>query len=66
MIRFLPTTVANPVKGEERNLGAFRERRAKVVVFDSGSTDSSKEIAQRASADWIDFCWNGRFSKKRN
>ncbi len=69
MHQVLPVTVVVPIKNEERNLGACLERLgrfAKVVVIDSGSTDASKEITLRASADWVEFSWNGRFPKKRN
>ena len=69
MHQVLPVTVVVPIKNEERNLGACLERLgrfAKVVVIDSGSTDASKEITLGASADWVDFNWNGRFPKKRN
>ena len=37
-----------------------------VVVVDSGSTDGTQEIAQKAGARLIDFRWNGRFPKKKN
>ena len=62
MHQVLPVTVVVPIKNEERNLGACLERLgrfAKVVVIDSGSTDASKEITLRDSADWVEFSWNG-------
>ena len=65
----LPVTVVVPIKNEERNLGACLDRLgrfAKVVVVDSGSTDSSKDITQQAGAEWINFQWDGRSPKKRN
>ena len=69
MNQVLPVTIVVPIKNEERNLVDCLERLrrfAKVVVIDSGSTDASKGITLRASADWVEFSWNGRFPKKRN
>ncbi|MBN2234221.1 MAG: glycosyltransferase family 2 protein [Opitutales bacterium] len=38
----------------------------RVVVLDSGSTDGTRQLADRPGVDWLDFQWNGRFPKKRN
>jgi glycosyltransferase involved in cell wall biosynthesis len=67
----LDLTIAIPAKNEELNLPGcleaigtgFAER---VVVFDSGSTDATADIARRQGAEVLDFRWNGRFPKKRN
>jgi glycosyltransferase involved in cell wall biosynthesis len=64
-------TVAIPVRNEERNLDVclqalgtdFAQR---VVVIDSASTDRTAEVVRAHNADLINFCWDGRFPKKRN
>jgi glycosyltransferase involved in cell wall biosynthesis len=38
---------------------------AEIVVIDSNSTDDTKEIAISLGARVIDFCWNGKYPKKR-
>lgn len=65
----LPVTVAIPVRNEEANLPRCLERLARfaeVVVIDSGSTDRTREIAERFGAQVVDFRWDGRYPKKRN
>lgn len=67
----LDLTIAIPVKNEEKNLsGCLKaigdDLAAKIVVIDSGSTDRTKEIAESAGAEVIDFEWDGKFPKKRN
>lgn len=65
----LPVTVVIPVKNEEANLPdclAALKRFEYVVVVDSGSSDSTVEIAEQAGAEVIQFEWDGRFPKKRN
>lgn len=65
----IPVTVAVPVKNEEANLTACLERLgrfAEIVVIDSGSTDRTREIAERFGARVVDFKWDGKFPKKRN
>jgi glycosyltransferase involved in cell wall biosynthesis len=65
----LPITVVLPVLNEERNLGECLRRLARfrcVEVIDSGSTDSTREIAVAYGAGLSEFRWNGRFPKKRN
>jgi glycosyltransferase involved in cell wall biosynthesis len=62
-------SVLIPTLNEHRNLADCLEsvRWAEdVVVVDSGSTDGTREIAQKAGARVIDFRWNGRFPKKKN
>lgn len=65
----LAVTVAIPVKNEEANLGRCLERLgrfAEIVVIDSGSTDKTREIAERFGARVVDFRWDGKYPKKRN
>ncbi|AKD05721.1 glycosyltransferase family 2 protein [Pontibacter korlensis] len=67
----LDLTIAIPVRNEEKNLpGCLRsigkDLAQKVVVIDSGSTDKTKEIAKHFGAEVLEFCWNGKFPKKRN
>jgi glycosyltransferase involved in cell wall biosynthesis len=67
----LDITIAIPVKNEEKNLqkclAAIGNDFAKhVVIIDSGSTDSTLQIAEQWGADIISFIWDGKFPKKRN
>ncbi len=67
----LDLTIAIPVLNEERNLpGCFdaigKNFVKKIVVIDSGSSDSTKEIALANGAEFVDFKWDGKFPKKRN
>lgn len=65
----LPVTVVIPVKNEERNLPRCLGRLgrfARVVVVDSGSTDSTPQIAREAGAEYVLFQWGGGYPKKRN
>ena len=67
----LDLTIAIPVRNEEKNLPGCLEAigaglAKTIVVIDSGSTDSTRDIAKRFGAEVIDFQWNGRFPKKRN
>ena len=62
-------SVVVPVKNEELNLPRCLETLEefeRVVVVDSNSTDSTKQIASDWGADLVNFQWNGRFPKKRN
>ncbi len=64
-----PISVLIPVKNEEQNLAACLRSVAfcdEIVVIDSGSTDATRAIAERAGAQVIDFRWNGEFPKKKN
>lgn len=65
----LAVTVVVPVKNEAANLPACLAalgRFAEVIVVDSASTDDTVAIAQAHGARVVQFCWNGRFPKKRN
>jgi glycosyltransferase involved in cell wall biosynthesis len=65
----LPVTVVIPVKNEEKNLATCLQRLGKfadILVVDSGSTDSTLEIAAIYSANVLQFSWDGAFPKKRN
>jgi glycosyltransferase involved in cell wall biosynthesis len=67
----LDLTIAIPVKNEEINLPRCLEAIGKdfatnIVILDSGSTDQTRQIANRFGVEIIDFVWNGKFPKKRN
>jgi glycosyltransferase involved in cell wall biosynthesis len=67
----LDLTIAIPVRNEELNLPGClaaigKDFAKKIVIIDSGSTDSTKTIAKNFGADVIDFNWDGKFPKKRN
>lgn len=67
----LDLTIAIPVKNEERNLPGCLDAigtdlARKIVIIDSGSTDKTREIAERYKIEIIDFKWDGKFPKKRN
>lgn len=62
-------TIVFPVKNEALNLRRgipLAARLGTVLVVDSASTDSSKEVALELGAETLDFNWNGKFPKKRN
>ena len=62
-------TVVIPVYNEERNLpGCLKslEGFPLKVAVDSGSTDSTAEIARAGGCEILSFEWNGHFPKKRN
>ena len=71
MSTVLDLTIAIPVRNEAANLpgclAAIGDDLAShIVVIDSGSTDATVAIAQKAGAKVINFVWNGQFPKKRN
>ena len=67
----LDLTIAIPVKNEEKNLpGCLKaighDFAKKIVLIDSGSTDSTPRIANDNGIELFDFVWDGKFPKKRN
>lgn len=65
----IPVTVVIPVKNEELNIGRCLSKLGKfekIVVVDSNSTDSTREIAAGYGVELVNFSWNGRYPKKRN
>jgi glycosyltransferase involved in cell wall biosynthesis len=65
----IPVTVVIPVKNEELNLPRCLDALHgfyHIVIVDSQSTDSTREIAKAKNIELVDFQWNGRFPKKRN
>jgi len=65
----LPVTVVIPTRNEAKNLGACLSRLGRfehIWVVDSGSTDSTPDIAREHGARVINFEWPGGYPKKRN
>lgn len=65
----IPLSIVIPVKNEAGNLPACLESVSdfsEVVVVDSGSTDTTREIARQFQRTVVDFVWDGKFPKKRN
>ncbi|GAA4439553.1 glycosyltransferase family 2 protein [Pontibacter saemangeumensis] len=67
----LDLTIAIPVKNEEKNLSRClaaigTDLARHVVVIDSNSTDSTREIAKNFKTEIVNFVWDGKFPKKRN
>jgi glycosyltransferase involved in cell wall biosynthesis len=65
----LPITVVIPTRNEQKNLPACMDRLAAfayVWVVDSGSSDTTCDMARSRGARVIDFRWPGGFPKKRN
>lgn len=67
----LDLTIAIPVKNEEQNLSRCLQAigfnyALNLVIIDSGSTDSTHQIAKDFGAEIIEFVWDGKFPKKRN
>ncbi len=58
------------VKNEQENLPACLESAAdlfdEIIVADTGSTDRTKEVAQRYGAKLVDFPWVDSFAAARN
>ncbi|HEY4247258.1 MAG TPA: glycosyltransferase family 2 protein [Lacunisphaera sp.] len=58
-----------PIRNEAGNLPRSLASVAwadEVIVVDSGSTDGSREIARKAGAQVVQFCFNGVWPKKKN
>jgi glycosyltransferase involved in cell wall biosynthesis len=69
MIDIIAVSVVIPVRNEEANLGECLSHLGlfdEVIVVDSGSTDSTCQIAADHGAQVIQFDWDGRYPKKRN
>lgn len=67
----LDLTIAIPVKDETVALPSClesigRDYAQRVVILDSGSSDSTCEVAREWGADVVNFVWDGKFPKKRN
>lgn len=65
----IPISVLIPAKNEEANLPACLEslqRADEVFVVDSQSSDRTAEIAKNYGANVVQFCFNGRWPKKKN
>jgi glycosyltransferase involved in cell wall biosynthesis len=64
-----PISVLIPAKNEAANLAACLASVAfcdEIVVVDSGSTDTTRQLAEQAGAAVVQFHWNGSFPKKKN
>ena len=62
-------TIVLPVKNEAKNLPrciAAVTSLGPIVVVDSGSSDHTKDVAEAAGAEVLNFEWDGQFPKKRN
>lgn len=69
LIAKVPVSVLIPAKDEEDNLPACLEslsRADEIFLVDSQSGDRSVEIAQAYGARVVQFCFNGRWPKKKN
>ena len=66
----LSVSVCIPVLNEEKNLPGCLESLAgkfdDIILVDSGSTDDTIAIAEKAGITILNFEWNGSFPKKRN
>lgn len=58
------------VKNEEkilsRCLDSIRDLMDEIIIIDTGSSDRTKEIAQRYTDKVFDFVWTGNFAQARN
>ena len=67
----LDLTIAIPVRNEEKNLPGClsaigNDFASCILIIDSGSTDTTLDIAHQFGIEVVDFHWNGHFPKKRN
>ncbi len=65
----IPIAVIIPTKDEEANLpyalASVMPWAAQVFILDSGSTDSTREIAQRSGATFVSHAWEG-YARQKN
>lgn len=69
MSELCPISILIPAKNEAGNIRDCIESARfadEIVVVDSGSTDSTPDIARSLGAEVVDFKWNGSFPKKKN
>jgi glycosyltransferase involved in cell wall biosynthesis len=67
----LDLTIAIPAKNEETNLPGClaaigTDFASQIILIDSSSTDSTRDIAKKFNVGVVDFVWDGKFPKKRN
>ena len=65
----VPVSILIPILNEEKNLPRCLDSVSwadEIFIVDSGSTDSSREIAESHSAKVIQFEYNGVWPKKKN
>ncbi|MBN2064664.1 MAG: glycosyltransferase family 2 protein [Sedimentisphaerales bacterium] len=66
----IPISVVVPVFNEIKNIAACLENLqdfSEVIVVDSGSNDGTVQAAEQFSnVRVVNFCWNGKYPKKRN
>jgi len=68
-LHFHMLSVLIPTLNESRNISDCLESvrwADDIVVVDSGSTDGTRELANRGGARVVDFKWAGRLPKKKN
>ena len=65
----LPISVLVPAKNEQNNLPACLSSLARadeIFLVDSQSSDQTVEIAETYGVKVVQFCFNGRWPKKKN
>lgn len=66
----MPVTVCIIAKNEEKHIGECLKRLKKydmeIIVADTGSTDCTKEIAEKYADKVVDFAWTDDFAAARN